>query len=223
MRGLRGEWLAAAAALALLLLWEASGADMALSRAYGGVAGFAWRDAWLTKSLLHDGGRWLCAALLALLARDAARLSRVGPTRRERLHWLAVIAALLLVVPLLKRLSATSCPWDLAGFGGTARYVPHWVATATDGGPGHCFPSGHATAAFAFFGLYFLWRPHRPRRARALLALTLAAGAVFGWTQLARGAHFASHVGWSGWLCWVLSLAAAHAAAPVEAAAARAA
>ena len=35
-----------------------------------------------------------------------------------------------------------------------------------DGGGGRCFPSGHAVAAFAFFGLFFFWRDFNPARAR---------------------------------------------------------
>jgi membrane-associated PAP2 superfamily phosphatase len=35
------------------------------------------------------------------------------------------------------------------------------------------------------------------------------AGALFGWAQLARGAHFASHTMWSAWLCWTLCAVAA--------------
>ena len=114
----------------------------------------------------------------------------------------------LTVVALLKRASSTSCPWDLAEFGGQAAYVSHWLPGVADGGPGHCFPSGHAVAAFAFFALYFHWRPHQPARARAWLAATLAAGAVFGAAQVVRGAHFASHVLWSAWICWALATTA---------------
>jgi membrane-associated PAP2 superfamily phosphatase len=29
-------------------------------------------------------------------------------------------------------------------------------------------------------------------------------GAVFGWAQMVRGAHFPSHTMWSAWVCWVL-------------------
>jgi membrane-associated PAP2 superfamily phosphatase len=87
--------------------------------------------------------------------------------------------------------------------------VPHWLPGVADGGPGHCFPSGHAVAAFAFFGLYFLWRPHRPRLAAATAAATLIIGLAFGWAQLARGAHYLSHTLWSAWLCWAVNYAAA--------------
>jgi membrane-associated PAP2 superfamily phosphatase len=112
-------------------------------------------------------------------------------------------------VPALKRLSHTSCPWDLAVFGGSAPYVPHRTFALVDGGPGHCFPSGHAVAAFAFLPLYFQWRAHRPALARWILGSVLIAGALFGWAQLARGAHFPSHTLWSAWLCWVIGCVAA--------------
>lgn len=204
----RRDLLCVALGFALLLAWDLSGADWALIRHYGNAAGFAWRDHWFTSGVLHRGGRWLAGACLLLLAWDAWRPLAAGPSRRQRAYWLAVVAATLIAVPLLKRISGTSCPWDLAAFGGQAAYVPHWLAGVSDGGPGHCFPAGHPVAAFAFFGGYFLWRPWRPRLARAALLLTLLAGAAFGWAQMARGAHFASHALWSAWLCWTAAVAA---------------
>ena len=199
----------AAVALLALLAWEASGADLPLSHLFGGPRGFAFRSAWVTQHLLHDGGRWLAAAVLVLMIWDTWRPLVPGPTRRERGYWLGVVVLSLLLVPTLKRFSSTSCPWDLAEFGGRSAYVPHWLLGLADGGPGHCFPSGHAVASFAFFGLYFLWQPHRPTVARWALIGVLTAGAAFAWAQLARGAHFASHSFWSAWVCWtVASLAA---------------
>jgi membrane-associated PAP2 superfamily phosphatase len=200
---------AALGSLALLVLWEAAGLDLWAAHLYGTTAGFAWRETWLTQAVLHDGGRWLAAVVLVLLAADAARPEPRGPSRRERLYWLAVMVAALLLVPLLKRFSLTSCPWDLAEFGGRAAYVPHWLPGVADGGAGHCFPSGHAVGAFAFFGVFFLWLPYRPRRAWASLAAVLVVGSAFGWAQLARGAHFVSHTLWSAWLCWTLAWVAA--------------
>jgi membrane-associated PAP2 superfamily phosphatase len=206
-------------ALALLAAWEASGLDLALTGVFGSASGFAWRDAWLARDVLHTGGRWLGWALLAVLVVDAVRprfkgprspRSPPSPSRAERLWWLGVVLVGLVLVPLLKRFSSTSCPWDLAIFGGSAAvpYVPHGLLGVADGGPGHCFPSGHAVAAFAFFGTVFLWRPHRPRAARALLAAVLLLGTAYGVAQLARGAHHASHSLWSAWLCWTLAVVA---------------
>lgn len=196
------------ACLALILAWEMTGWDLATARWVGSHAGFAWRDAWWARSLLHDGGRWLSLALLALLAWDAARPLLPGPRRRERVFWLAVVITCALAIPALKQLSATSCPWDLAEFGGAAPYVPHWLPGLRDGGPGHCFPSGHAVSAFAFLGTAMMWRPHRPALARGLLVAIVLMGLLYGGVQFLRGAHFVSHTLWTAWLCAVVAVAA---------------
>lgn len=195
------------ALLAALLWWEASGLDRVVAGWYGGAAGFALRDHWWTRDVLHDGGRWLAGLALAVCAALAWRGARAQQPRRWA--WFGLVLAGLVGVPLLKRFSATSCPWDLGDFGGSVDYVPHWLLTVADGGPGHCFPSGHAVTAFAFLPLYFQWRGARPRLARGVLLAVLGLGALFGWAQLARGAHFPSHTLWSAWLCWVIGAAGA--------------
>jgi membrane-associated PAP2 superfamily phosphatase len=192
------------AALGALLAWEWSGLDLRVSAAVGGSAGFPWRHAWSAETVLHDGGRWFAAAILAALVIDAVWTLLPGPRRRERILAVGLTLVGLVAVPALKRGSASSCPWDLIPFGGTAPYVPHWLLGVLDGGPGHCFPSGHATSAFAFFAVYFFWRGSRPRAARRWAVGVLAAGLLFGVAQTVRGAHFVSHTLWSGWLCWAI-------------------
>jgi membrane-associated PAP2 superfamily phosphatase len=206
--GRRGV-IALAAALALLLAWDASGADLAAMRWVAGPAGFAWRDAWLTRTLLHDGGRALAMVVLAAVLAGTWRPVVRGPSRAERLRAVAVVLAGLLLVPLVKRVSRSSCPWDLAEFGGVARYVSHWRLGVADGGPGHCFPSGHAVAAFAFLPLVLLWQAHRPAVARTWLAGVLLAGLAFGAAQWLRGAHYPSHTLWTAWICWLLAVLSA--------------
>ncbi len=162
--------------------------------------------------MLHDGGRlaaWLLLALMVVAALQPAAPG--GPTRAERGWWLGVTLAAVLAIPALKRVSLTSCPYELVEFGGLAQHVSHWQWGLADGGPGHCFPSGHAVSAFAFLTMHFLWRPHDRRRARAWLAAVLAIGLMFGSAQLVRGAHYPSHTLWTGWLCWTLAVAAFHA------------
>ena len=203
----------------LLLGWDATGWDLTVMRTVGHADGFALRDTWWTSRLLHEGGRALAWVLLALLVADAARASARGtapqtPTAAERWRWIGVMLLVALAVPAIKRISHTSCPWDLAEFGGSATYVSHWHWGLADGGSGHCFPSGHAVAAFAFFGLFFLWRPYRPARARAIAAAIWTAGLLFGGAQLLRGAHYPSHTLWTAWFSWAACVVAARWFAP---------
>ena len=199
-------------ALIALLLWESSGLDLVVVRWYGSAHGFAWRDAWLTSTVLHKGGRVLAWGLLAIMFAYAWWPLLTGPSRTERALWLAVTLLCLLLIPAIKHASKTSCPWDLAEFGGVAAYVPHWRFDRIDGGSGHCFPSGHAVAASAFFSGYFLLRAHRLTFARCWLAGVCALLLLFGWAQLARGAHYPSHTFWSAWLCWAVCALAARVA-----------
>jgi membrane-associated PAP2 superfamily phosphatase len=209
-QGGRDAWVTLLA-LALLLVWDTTGLDLAAARQFGNAAGFAWRDTWVASALLHDGGRLTAWLLLAALIVAACLPIKAGtPSRSQRWRWLGVILACVVLVPAIKRVSLSSCPYELAEFGGLAQYVSHWRWGVADGGPGHCFPSGHAVSAFAYFGLYFMWRWHAPSRARAVLVAVLLMGLLFGAAQLARGAHYPSHTLWTAWLCWLLCAVAAH-------------
>lgn len=201
---LRHDLGAALLGALLILLWEMSGLDIGVMRGLGDAHGFALRDAWWTSGLLHEGGRVVAASLLGALAWDAIRPKSGGPALSQRWCWLAATLACMLLVSTIKRHSPTSCPWDLAEFGGHAMRLSHWRFDLRDGGGGRCFPSGHASAAFAFFGAYFLWRGHRPVAARLWLIGTGLVGMLFGLGQVARGAHFPSHVFWTAWLCWMV-------------------
>ena len=190
--------------LAVVMGWDAAGADLVVVRWFGSAEGFALRDAWWTRGLLHEGGRWLAwAALLGLVVGIWRPLPAfAGLPQRERIGWVVLTLAAVLLVPALKRVSLTSCPWDLAEFGGVARYASHWALGVIDGGGGRCFPGGHASAGFAFVGGYFALRRKQPVAARWWLAGAVLMGLVLGGSQQVRGAHFMSHTLWTGWLCW---------------------
>jgi membrane-associated PAP2 superfamily phosphatase len=117
------------------------------------------------------------------------------------------VAAMLCImaISVLKDMNATSCPWDLAEFGGNAIYVSHWNWGVFDGGVGRCFPAGHASAAFCFLPGYFWLREKSPRAAKIWLTATLVAGFTIGLAQQIRGAHYLSHTLWTGWICWIIS------------------
>lgn len=212
------DWVVVVAGLALVLAWDLSGLDRPVMHLLGDADGFAWKEHWLTAQVIHGGGRALAWLLLALLLVNVWRPLWPGPSRRERMVWVAVTALCVLAVPALKQFSHTSCPWDLAEFGGWAAYVSHWQLGVSDGGPGRCFPSGHATAAFAFFSGWFALRDHQPRAARAWLVGVLGLGLVFGIGQTLRGAHHPSHTLWTAWVCWTLNAALLARRRPIAAA-----
>ncbi len=191
-------------ALVCVLAWDAGGQDLAFAQPFGSSTGFPMRDQWFFVQVLHEGARrlgWLLVLLLALSVWwPRGVLRRVDPGERLQMAVSALLA--LAVVSVAKNLSATSCPWDLAQFGGVARHVSHWALGSLDGGSGRCFPAGHASAGFAFLGGYFPLRRKAPAAARWWLAGALLAGFVLGGAQQVRGAHFMSHTLWTGWLCW---------------------
>jgi membrane-associated PAP2 superfamily phosphatase len=199
--------------LLAVIAWDAVGLDLPLSRLFGTPAGFALRDHWLTEGVLHSGARelaWVLAIVLVVGIWRPLPFARVL-TRHERVAWVATTLACVILIPLLKQVSLTSCPWSLAEFGGSASYVSHWLVGHADGGPGRCFPAGHPTAAFCFLPGYFVLRRAAPAAARAWLLATLVAGIVLAGVQVVRGAHYLSHTLWTAWWCWALSLAMLHA------------
>ncbi len=209
---LRRDLAVSSIALLALLAWDATGGDLAAARLFASDQGFAAREAWWASRLMHDGGRvaaWLLLAALVATTLHTPPAVTTGPSRGERWRWIGVMLLCVVAVPAIKRISLSSCPWDLAEFGGVAQYVSHWRLGVADGGGGHCFPSGHAVAASGFFGLYFLWRGHDARRARGWLAAVMGTGLLFGFAQLARGAHYPSHTLWTAWFSWLICVLAA--------------
>jgi membrane-associated PAP2 superfamily phosphatase len=194
-------------ALGLLIAWDASGLDLLLARPWANAQGFPLHDNWLLSNALHDGARraaWIPALwLIAGVWKPTGVLRRLS--RSQRAQWAGTTLLALAAISLFKHFSHTSCPWDLMQFGGHASWVSHWAWGVPDGGPGHCFPAGHASAAFAFVSGYFVLRSVSPAQARAWLAGALLVGLILGLAQQLRGAHFMSHTLWTGWFCWAIA------------------
>ncbi|MBV7461249.1 phosphatase PAP2 family protein [Acidovorax sp. sif0632] len=192
--------------LIAIVAWDAGGQDIPLARAFGSANGFPLREQWFFVQVLHEGARrlgWLLVLLLALgVWWPWGVLRRLDMGERLQMAISALLA--LAAVSVGKNLSTTSCPWDLAEFGGVARYASHWALGVVDGGGGRCFPAGHASAGFAFVGGYFALRHKAPAAARWWLAAAVLAGLALGGAQQVRGAHFMSHTLWTGWLCWTV-------------------
>lgn len=199
-------------AVLCLLAWDFSGLDYPVMQALGDSRGFLWKDNWWLETVLHNKARQLAGVVLAGLVlmvwwprgwfRHLSRLQRIE----------IVVGVLwgLLCISSLKRISLTSCPWDMQDFGGTAVYVSHWRWGVSDGGNGHCFPGGHASSALAFLAVCLPWLTHATladrRRGRTLLIWVLVLGFILGMTQTARGAHYPSHTLWTGLICWAVAV-----------------
>ncbi len=210
---LRPLWLAWGVGCAVMILWDLMGADLRVMQGLGDAAGFAFQSHPLLTTVLHDGLRRLFALGFGLLCVWAVwPVQPGGVSRRERLVVVAGVILSLLVINAVKRMSLTSCPWDLRAFGGQAVHVSHWRWGLTDGGPGHCFPGGHASGGLAFMMLALPWWRPAPATQRDTqighlwFALALLSGLVAGTAQTLRGAHFPSHTGWSALLCGLTAL-----------------
>ncbi|MDQ3059030.1 MAG: phosphatase PAP2 family protein [Pseudomonadota bacterium] len=194
----------------LLAAWDYGGPDLAMAGWFGTAQGFSLENHWFWRQLLHDDIRlWPWALELGLLAGIVwpwGSLRQLPALRRGQLA-LTTLAALLLV-STLKLHSHTSCPWELAQFGGVASHVSHWAWGVRDGGHGGCFPAGHASGGFAFIGGFFVFRRVLPHTAWRWLVGATAAGLLFGLAQQVRGAHYMSHTLWTAWFCWTVAATA---------------
>ena len=206
---MRRCWTLTLVWLACVVLWDAGGLALPLARWAGSAQGFAWRSSPALVLWLHEVPCALSMLLLVLLGIGVVRpwgfLQRLG--RCDRVQLVLSVLAAIAVATLVKRISSTSCPWDLAEFGGVARYVSHWRWGVRDGGGGHCFPAGHASAAFGYLAGWFVLRRAAPGLATGWLLAALAGGLVLGLAQQLRGAHYLSHTLWTAWICLTVGLA----------------
>jgi membrane-associated PAP2 superfamily phosphatase len=174
---------------------------------------FPLTNAWLLKDVLHDAAR-MTSAVAALALLGLAITSWVTPrlkalhAHREALLFTSIATVVAAaIVGSLKHFSSHACPWDLAMFGGSAPYHPllsvHGAAPNTDG----CFPAAHPLSGYAWLAVGFALYPLARRRAWAAWSVAFALGTLFGAVQIARGAHFLSHVLWSAWVVWAVNLA----------------
>jgi membrane-associated PAP2 superfamily phosphatase len=197
------------AVTALIILWigQATDIDLRLADALFDRATetFPLQHAWFAEEFNHE----ILKKILTAGAVGAVLLALYDAWRPLDWEWscrlgvrVTGMSALMvpLVTSLLKRSSASHCPWDLTRYGGTSPYVrildllPHGVSA------GHCLPGGHASSALWLIALSAFWWQKSPRIAFAVGAFMLALGFSVGWVQQLRGAHFLTHTLWS---CWV--------------------
>jgi membrane-associated PAP2 superfamily phosphatase len=194
-------------ALGLTIAWDVLGLDRWVMSLIGTPQGFPLREHHFLAEVLHTQLKnamlllYGLAWLMVFWPRSWVRAF----SRRQR--WAAImgVSLSLILISSLKRLSATSCPWEWQEFGGLAQPLSHWAWGVLDGGSGNCFPGGHASGGLAF--LSFAWvgltaeSVAAQRWGRRLLWLILGLGALMGVVQTLRGAHPPSHTLWTAWMC----------------------
>jgi membrane-associated PAP2 superfamily phosphatase len=202
-------------AIALLALFGSSDLDRSVSRWFFHDAQrtFPLVNHWLLKTVLHDAAQAASAlAALALVGVTASawlarKPGRLHGMRRELLF--ASVAAFIsaALVGALKHFSTHVCPWDLTDFGGLATYRQLFTAPTALHAVRGCLPAAHPLTGYAWLGVGFVLYPTARRLARQTWYLAFTAGTVCGFVQVMRGAHFLSHVLWSAWLVWAVSVA----------------
>ncbi len=170
---------------------------------------WALKDAWWTSHLVHKGGRNLSffAAALVILALVRTWLTPSWrPLRRPLGYLLLSVGVSSGLVSLLKTWTQMDCPWDLERYGGLRPFIGLFESRPVSLGHAACFPGGHASAGYAWLGLYFFMLLVRPQWRWPALASVLVIGGVFGFTQQLRGAHFLSHDLWSLAISWAVAV-----------------
>ena len=208
----RWLWVPAVLAVALFVLDRVTDLDRTLTRYAFDTATseFPMRGDFWIDVVMHHWAKY-AVAMVGCLALGALVLTFALPAlrfdRRILLFLVLAIGLAPLSVTLAKAASAQHCPWDVEEFGGYVPYTHLFEAHASSDRPGHCFPAGHASTGFALMAFYFA--AHRRRSAAAPLALAGGAGAglVLGYGRVLQGAHFPSHVAWSGLMCWMVMVA----------------
>ena len=199
--------LAAAAALTAL---ETTDLDRIVSNWFydAATAAFPLRHAFLFDTVLHHWTKYvvILATCLIIAAFLLSFITGALQQQRRVLLFLGMALALApLTVSALKLGSDRPCPWDIADYGGSAPYTRLFDSQSTPHAPGHCFPAGHASTGFALMAFFFAaHRSRRDWRTRGLLVAGMAAGLMLGFGRIAQGAHFLSHVLWSGLVCWLV-------------------
>lgn len=167
------------------------------------------RKAWWAAWLIHQRGRDLITVIAAgsFIAWGASfRWERWRRLRWQALYLFLSICLATGTVTTAKKLTGRHCPWDIDRYGGKVPYTRLFEPPPAACAPGVCFPAGHASGGFSLVAGYFAWRDRRRKLARRWLAAGLLLGSIYGYGQMARGAHFLSHNIWTAIICWLIPL-----------------
>ena len=196
-----------------LLALDRTAIDLAITaRLYAlGTHSFPLRTTFLFDTVLHHWTKYIVMSI-ACLAWGGYLLTYAVPGMRSYRRQLLFLGLALALAPAavaaLKLVSDRHCPWDVVQFGGFAPYLALLDPAPPGLTPGHCFPAGHATTGFSLMAFHFVgWSAAQRGLSWAGLTVGLVAGLGLGLGRVAQGAHFLSHVLWSGLVCWIVLVA----------------
>ncbi|RNC69178.1 MAG: phosphatase PAP2 family protein [Desulfuromonadales bacterium] len=186
---------------------EITHVDLLLADQFYDFAAGRWpaKDSWWAQWLIHKRGRDLVAVIAAgsfLTWVLSFQIPRLRSARWAALYLLIAIVLGTGLVTIGKNVTGRHCPWDMERYGGSVPYTRLFEKVPAGHNKGRCFPAGHAAGGYALMASYFALRGRHAGLARAGLAAGLILGSVYGWGQMARGAHFLSHNIWSAAVCW---------------------
>jgi membrane-associated PAP2 superfamily phosphatase len=209
----RHAWFPGLLFLSLVLIFELTDLDLWCSDLFYDfrMGKFYWRETWWANQLLHEGGRYAVAALVAsslvlLIWSCLKRKSRWVNWQRALLFFLLSVAIGPGTIGIVKAVSNKHYPVHIERYGGPVPYRKLFEGTPPGFKRSKGFPAAHASAGYALIGSYFIFRERRRWKGSLGLALGLAVGTLFAFGQQARGVHFASHNVWSLAICWYGSL-----------------
>ena len=166
------------------------------------------KDHWLLQNVLHTGARQTLITLyVALFILWLSRCKVPLISRHQRCLGYLLLTAILSVgiVAGLKQITQIDCPWVIIGLGGELPLYSIYQQRSASLPSVNCFPAGHASAGYAWLGLYFILQKNAPQWRWRVLLLVLLLGLVLGVTQQLRGAHFLSHDLWTLTICWLVA------------------
>lgn len=198
-------------AFALLLIFETSHLDILISNYFYSVESktFQLRNHPFLTQVMHHGLKSFMYVLGVgsivigfFLLKTSRGLLQI---RHLAVGSLGVIFIPALVA-LLKHLTNKHCPWSLDIYGGHVPYTGLFESHASNLGAGQCFPAGHAAGGFMWFAWSVALMSIYPRLAKILFYFAIVMGFALGIARMLQGAHFLSHVLWTAWFAWLISL-----------------
>jgi lipid A 4'-phosphatase len=200
-------WTGVAAILLLSLIFNLTSWDLDLASGYWNRGQNPWpgqQDA--VAHALYRFGQWPALAagigglLVFLFSYHSKKLRRWRGTGFF-FFLLLLLGPGLLVNGFFKALAGRPRPTDVMQFGGMWPFAAPWHWGLP--GKGQSFPSGHASMAFYWTGLFFVI----PNRRRWLgLGAALVFAACMCWARVSQGGHFLSDTLFSG--AFIFTLAA---------------